>query len=357
MRTVIFANQGIGDLVMAFPLLQALSAHESDRLLVITQANYHRAVVELAFLPSDERAEVVGLRDLGRGSLSRAWSLLRTVRRFGPDAVIVPYGVDHVRGAVVSWLSGARIRVGPAAGPLRRLFTHYLSGDMSASPGFHKVEEGKRAARILGREPPRALQARRTLGSLDSIAAPFDGFPGGVIAVALGSGPRETHKRLTAPLATQLVVGLLNQFPECSVVLLGNDAERRLNGDLMQAMDGGGRLFDLTGQTSFPELLGILARSRVLVATCNGISHLAALTPCPIVGLFGPTDPGLTGPFGSNLTAIRRGLACSPCYTRSFWKGCGNPVCMDLSTLDILKAVRSYVAPRALGTTPMSESE
>jgi ADP-heptose:LPS heptosyltransferase len=44
--------------------------------------------------------------------------------------------------------------------------------------------------------------------------------------------------------------------------------------------------------------------------------HLAAAVGTPVVAIFGPTDPGRTGPCGAPFEVLDRYVFCSPCYLK-----------------------------------------
>ncbi len=58
------------------------------------------------------------------------------------------------------------------------------------------------------------------------------------------------------------------------------------------------------------ELACWLARARLYIGNDSGITHLAAAVGTPVLALFGPTDPNIWGPRGSNVR-IARWDACS----------------------------------------------
>ncbi len=96
-------------------------------------------------------------------------------------------------------------------------------------------------------------------------------------------------------------------------------------------MDGGGGICrlseharDLTGQTSLGVLAAVLSRAKVLVGIDSGVMHVAAAVGTPVVALFGPTDPGITGPQGEGHAVITAGVDCAPCMKSK----CSDPVCM-----------------------------
>lgn len=65
-----------------------------------------------------------------------------------------------------------------------------------------------------------------------------------------------------------------------------------------------GQVVDLTGA----DLLttgALLARSTLFVGNDSGMMHLAAAAGCPTLGLFGPTDERLYGPWGTRTAVVR----------------------------------------------------
>jgi lipopolysaccharide heptosyltransferase II len=72
-------------------------------------------------------------------------------------------------------------------------------------------------------------------------------------------------------------------------------------------------IIDLSGQTDLGAVAGILARCETLVAVDSGIMHLAAALGKRVVGLFGPSDPSITGPQGEGHEVVTSGADCAPC--------------------------------------------
>jgi len=72
-------------------------------------------------------------------------------------------------------------------------------------------------------------------------------------------------------------------------------------------------ILDLSGKTSLGDLVGILARCRTLVGVDSGILHLCAALGKPVVGLYGPSDPAVTGPQGDGHVVVSSNADCSPC--------------------------------------------
>ena len=56
---------------------------------------------------------------------------------------------------------------------------------------------------------------------------------------------------------------------------------------------------------SVGQLISLTRRARLFIGGDTGPLHLAAALEVPCVGLFGPTDPARTGPFGTKAVALR----------------------------------------------------
>lgn len=67
-------------------------------------------------------------------------------------------------------------------------------------------------------------------------------------------------------------------------------------------------------ETTFLQMGAIMKKMRLLVSNDSGPMHLAAALGVKVLGLFGPTDPTLQGPFGDGNATIRNdALDCIGC--------------------------------------------
>ena len=108
---------------------------------------------------------------------------------------------------------------------------------------------------------------------------------------------------------------LIRRLPRERVVLTGSASER----DRIEKILGGTRSVasdvprNLAGKTSLPELAELYAHCAVVVSNDSGPMHIAAAVGTPVIAIFGPTDPTLTGPYGKQHVVLRAGVDCSPC--------------------------------------------
>lgn len=70
-------------------------------------------------------------------------------------------------------------------------------------------------------------------------------------------------------------------------------------------------LINLVGQTSIGQSMAIIAESDLVIANDSAPLHMAVGFDRPCIGLFGPTDPALVGPYG-RAEAVLRGFQPKP---------------------------------------------
>jgi ADP-heptose:LPS heptosyltransferase len=82
-------------------------------------------------------------------------------------------------------------------------------------------------------------------------------------------------------------------------------------------------IIDLTGRTSIPQLVEVIAAAGSVISCDTGTMHLASALGTDLVALFGSTDPRRTGPFRGRVIQ-KKELPCVPCNRRK----CDDPQCM-----------------------------
>jgi heptosyltransferase-2 len=98
------------------------------------------------------------------------------------------------------------------------------------------------------------------------------------------------------------------------VAILGGAAERPLGEAIARMMVTPARV--LGGETTLPQLVGVLSRLRALVTNDSGPMHLAAALGVPVVAVFGSTDWRETAPVGGRARLVREHVECAPCLLR-----------------------------------------
>ena len=86
------------------------------------------------------------------------------------------------------------------------------------------------------------------------------------------------------------------------VVFLEGEADTRQVAGTLRAFRG--RAPVISGLT-VKEAAGLLSNCQLLIGNDSGISHLAAAVGVPLIALFGPSDPEVWRPLGSNVEVMR----------------------------------------------------
>jgi hypothetical protein len=127
-------------------------------------------------------------------------------------------------------------------------------------------------------------------------------------------------------------------FADVAVVGTGEDL-RRADGTSLEFPPHARRFVD---QLSLRETAGLLASCGAVVANDSGLAHVAAAVGAPVVMLFGPTPDRTLGPLAPNVTVVRAGLACEPCWFGPRLRECGGRLdCLrEISVARVEREVR-----------------
>lgn len=103
------------------------------------------------------------------------------------------------------------------------------------------------------------------------------------------------------------------------------------------------KVTDFTGKLSIAGLFYLISRSSVYVGADSGPLHLASLTPTPLIGLYGPNIPEISGPWRfKDVTIIQKQMDCRPCDQRTCIYGI-IPCMKTISTDEVYEAINRYL--------------
>ena len=156
--------------------------------------------------------------------------------------------------------------------------------------------------------PP--VAAAETLARLpDDVRALFD-KPVAIIHPGVGSAV----KQWPLPYFSALI-DLLVSRNGLNVILIGSPDEAELAQEVMDAVADKSAVASLVGKTPLRELPMLLANAVLYVGNDSGPKHIAAAVGVPSIGIHsGVVDTMEWGPVGRSAIALRRNMACSPCY-------------------------------------------
>ena len=229
------------------------------------------------------------------------WGAIRAIRNFQYDLALDFQGA--VKSGFLASISSTKTRAGfvDPREPVARIFY----SDKFSRHGEHVIEQDHAmAAEALGKylgvtkmdlvapqlpDDPRATAwtdaeiARLGLGSF-AVMTPGAGW-------GAKQWPPQRFGEVAKALAVHGLKTLVNSAP----------GEESLAQAVVEA--GGGHAFEI--RCTIGQLIALTRRARLFLGGDTGPLHLAAALGVPVLGIFGPTDPARTGPFGTKAITLR----------------------------------------------------
>ena len=330
MKIVCFHLNQVGDLAFSLPALKSLRDHFAGSSIT--------SVVRPSLVDITRGAQLVDDILIRRGGLGRSKSdLIKELRTRRFDMAVV--FSQSAECAILAYLSGAPCRVGFINTSAGFLLTEkvYFKHPPSTVNNLRLVESlgcavtksdyvGLLSATDEQRERAREILAGCGIGDSDDI-----------VCFAPGTSGRRAVKEWSdegyADLADRLIADGLR------VVILGTHPAQEVTQRVPEVLD-------LSGRTNLGEALGVLDRSRTLVAVDSGMLHLAAAIGKPVVGLYGPSDHRITGPQGEGHEIVSTDAECSPCIRVTCERG---RICMNDMTSDMVYEAVGRILARERG--------
>ena len=315
MRTLVRATNWVGDVVLSLPAVRALRAADPKGALAVLARPWVAELYRL--LP--EVNEVLVDESKGSEADSKARERLALEIRAGrfDRAIVLPTSFE------TAWMlarAGVPERIG-YRGELRgALLTRAVR--LFLGPGEHQVWKHLRLAAAAGAPLPAAPDVSWPVsGALREAARARlaeAGWKGGPLAAAHVASFAHAAKRWDLARFAAVFDALAARHG-LAIVLLGSAGEKAVNAEA--ASRAKARVFDLSGATTLPEALGILAEARLFLGNDSGLAHLASAAGTPAVVVFGSTDPDATRPWDGprpdgrpvRLALVRRRTLCAPC--------------------------------------------
>lgn len=304
----------IGDVLLATPVCRGL------------RAAYPNAWIDLLVVPINEpiadgnpyidRVLIYDKRGRHKG-LGELWKLIKALRREKYDLGLTMNFAS--RGAMLAWASGIKRRVG-----YNRQHSGWFLTDIADSSRAQIRHETENNLAILHpldisvTDTGLAFQVRETDRQSLFQKKLFSQRP--AIAICpFGSNPKKSWSLAGYAELVKVLVDTWDCF------LIGAAADQK---DLEKIADQSSRRVRiLAGELTLGELAAFLQEVKLLISVDTGPMHLANAVGTPVIALFGPTDPRIWGPRGSNDQVIKVEVPCSPCWCKG---ECEGQHCMGL---------------------------
>jgi lipopolysaccharide heptosyltransferase I len=307
LKILILKPSSLGDVVQALPVLRLLKQHYRDG-----EIYWWIETGNAALLEGDPDLAGIFRFDRERWATpwhwGDIWKSIQELRQHKFDLIIDLQSL--ARTGTVGWLANGKCFVG--LHDWRELATGYHDITVSRpSPNAHAVDwylEVLKALDVPVHFNFEWLPKRATVAREVEALWPMNGAP----MIALLPGARWENKRWPAQHFHELVGELSMRHHELHFTILGSKTDSPLAHAISSAAPEA--CLDLTGRTSLPQMIEVIRKCAAVITNDTGPMHIAAALGKPVVGIFGPTNPLRTGPYGQVEHALqRKDLPCVPC--------------------------------------------
>ena len=125
------------------------------------------------------------------------------------------------------------------------------------------------------------------------------------------------------PLNYALLADMILESYEANVVFTWGPYEYSVVKEIVEKMKH--KAIPACETRSIKQLVELISRSSLFIGGDTGPLHIASILDIPVVGIYGPKDPEIYGPYNSKSIVIKKDMPCSPCRKRT----CGDPICMS----------------------------
>lgn len=344
----------MGSIILAYPLLNKTQKVYPETKIFFLTFEKNRPLFQILNIVSSNN--VLTIRENSIQSL--ILDTLRVISRLRKEGIDITFDLEFFSRftAILTYLSGADKRIGfypysmeglyrgnllthkTQYNPLTHISKSYLSllqvveKRTKSTPELEEKIENREITLprfILSEEEKRKVRAKLKEFGITEEARLFLVNPGEG-NIPLREWPIENFIDLSELILENnndnfiIIVGTQNSLTKGEVIYNTLNSKRCLN---------------LVDKTTLRELLTLFSLSEALIVNDCGLAHLASLTPIRKFILFGPENPQVYSPIGSNSWMIFLGLPCSPCLSAFNHR---DSACRDNRCLKMIKPQEVY---------------
>lgn len=305
MKIIIRTPNWIGDAVLALPAIESIRANFPQADISIAAKNW----VKDLFVSNSLAAEVLSLPETN--DVKTQWTAAQDLKTHAFDLGLLL--TNSFGSAFLFYLARIPKRWGYGSDGRSVLLTksvalkgsdvarhqvfYYL--DLLQSLGLKVVPPELKLA-----VPPGKSQAARDW----LISMGLD--PSKSLVIICPGASYGPAKRWPASRFAQLA-SLLQQRKAAEILVIGSADEAEIAASMASSMEKKPAV--LVGETTLADLMGLISRASLFVSNDTGPMHMANALGVPVVAIFGPTDPAVTGPFQKPSVCLKKEVPCWPC--------------------------------------------
>jgi heptosyltransferase I len=332
-KILIVRLSAVGDVVNTIPALAVLRRNfPSSHISWIVEDKAKDLLLGYPYLNN-----VFILKRRSNNKIGRTLSLIRELRRFKFDIAIDFQG--NLKSGLITSLSGATTRVGiKPAKEGNTLFTNYKIN--LPQNKINRVERNLYLLKNLGLDinilawnkiPPPFVASDEFY--INKLLPTLNPERKAIVILHPGTSEFGIFKRWPIQKYAQLADMLIESFNICCIISWAGK-ERALANSISKRMKYKPTI--LEEGLSINKFASLIKHARLFIGSDSAPLHLANLLGTQTIGLYGPKDPIIYGPYSPPtqkeernqpiiISALHKKIPCSPCQKRR----CDKPICME----------------------------
>ena len=309
-RILLTRMRFIGDVVLTTPLIRSIRAAYPDAFIA-----YMADAQAVSLLEQNPFVNELIPFDFSRPTIIEQTSVAWKLRRLRFDLAIDLFG--NPRSALLTWFSGAAVRVGPERKGRGRLYTIRVADDgrPKSAVAFHNQYLTAAGIPATAAAPEIFLsdaERRDARIYLRWLMEGKEGTGGERPIVAFLPGATWPAKRWLPERFGELADMAVARLGARAIVVAGPHDAPEADTLLRSAVAPVHRLPLLP----LRQLAGVLSQCAAVVTNDAGPMHIAAALGVPTIGIFGPGEENIWFPYDPALghRALRKDVPCHPCH-------------------------------------------
>jgi heptosyltransferase-2 len=111
------------------------------------------------------------------------------------------------------------------------------------------------------------------------------------------------------------LASMLQEKNKAQILIVGSAEEVELVESIASSMTE--RPINMAGKTTLLQLAELISLADLFITNDSGPMHITNALRVPLIAIFGPTDPRVTGPFHQPSAVIKKEVPCWPCSYRA----------------------------------------
>ena len=345
-QLVVLGFGGIGNHLMLVPVMTCLKqSHPELKVNVVVPSG---SCAEL--LTKNPDIASVSVMDIGRiNGVARYFRAGRALSALKPDVVLAAAGTDPVAGSLISFFSGAPLRVGEDWKGRGFLYTHKIKAKQTIS----ELQQNVSLAKFLGGKAMPSLpllylsadeveEGRRWIGQ-QKIPAEAK-----ILGIHPGCGREQEWKRWEIDRYIRVSKEITTRDNVWSIFFFGPDEDDLISS--VEAADAGAAVI-YRGKGSIRKTAAIIGCCDLFLSNDSGLRHIAVALDVRSVGIFGPTSIEKNSLGGDKHRAVfQENVVCRPCHYTRWWLACGDerPCLRLISANDLVTVLLEMLSQHSI---------